>query len=555
MFRLRPMLAAILCVSAAIRLAASDAPQTIPYEGRMGWSARLPDGRLMCWYVEGKEGEDPKIVFDETLTQKAFARYSSDNGSTWSEPQLLFEYPKGPGSYTGQVILCDRDGGSHLFGYQFFRWDPDNYDNAKSPLYHVMSTDGGKTWTPPAFCDFRYQYTGAVNSVIQLKSGRILVPVSGLSRQATSKFISTVSMSDDGGKTWRVSKGECAVTTGGGAQESGAVEPIVIELKDGRVWMFIRTQGGYLYESFSSDGGDTWTAPVPSRFVASNAPAAFLRLRDGRLLLVWPNSMGPAAVSYDRQVLCAAISDNDGRTWKGYREVARIGYDAQGQVAYPWLVEASDGSVLMAATDASWKVFLRRFGPNWLLDTKAEDHFADGLNQWMTIGTDGVSAIPHPDRPGAQVLALRKAKVDSPSGASYNFPFGAEGELSIRLRIEPGFGGARIALTDFFSLPGYAEPGRFGITVGPRGRLSLATARGQFAPSATFLRPGRWHTLTFAWDCAKGACNLTADGKSVGILPQLSPAPGVCYLRLWSAAERADEAGMLVESVSTSATP
>jgi len=212
---LRPVLAAILCMSAAICLASSDSPQTISYEGLMGWSTRLPDGRLMCWYVVGKEGEDPKIILDETIVQKAFARYSSDNGLTWSEPRLLFEYPKGPGSWTGQVILCDRAGAIHLFGYQFFRWDPDHYENSKSPLYHVMSTDGGKTWTPPAFCDFRYQYTGATNSVIQLKSGRILVPVSGLSRQATSRFISVVSMSDDGGNTWRVPKGECAVTTGG----------------------------------------------------------------------------------------------------------------------------------------------------------------------------------------------------------------------------------------------------------------------------------------------------------------------------------------------------
>ena len=43
-------------------------------------------------------------------------------------------------------------------------------------------------------------------------------------------------------------------------QHNGGAEPSLLELKDGRVWMTIRTQNGWLYESFSDDG-IRWTEP------------------------------------------------------------------------------------------------------------------------------------------------------------------------------------------------------------------------------------------------------------------------------------------------------
>ena len=52
-------------------------------------------------------------------------------------------------------------------------------------------------------------------------------------------------------------------------------------LPDGRIWMLIRTQTGYLYELFSDDGS-RWTVPQPTPFVSSSSPAAVLTLADGR---------------------------------------------------------------------------------------------------------------------------------------------------------------------------------------------------------------------------------------------------------------------------------
>ena len=172
----------------------------------------------------------------------------------------------------------------------------------------------------------------------------------------------------------------------------------------------------------------------------------------------------------------------------------------------------------------------------------------------MTTGTDGVSAIPHPDRADAQVLALRKPKADSPAGASHSFPFGVQGHLTMRLRLEPGSQGATICLTDFFSLPGHPEAGRFHVGVMTPVSSHIPRTGDEPSTSVVTLAPGQWHTLGFAWDCGKGTCKLSVDYRPVADLPQLSDGPGVCYLRLRSAAEKTDEAGMLVESVATKAT-
>jgi len=317
----------------------------------------------------------------------------------------------------------------------------------------------------------------------------------------------------------------------------------------------IRTQGGYQYECFSSDGGDTWTEPVPSRFVCSNSPAEFLRLRDGRMVFVWQNSMSHQEISYARQVLAAAISSDDGKTWSGYREVARVGIAGETQgCTYPYLAECPNGKILMPYVSYTFGSALARIDPDWLTETSFKEDFTKGADNWSTWGAEPVTLVANPDG-GRQVLSFSKPKADVPAGASLNFPFGAEGHLTMKLRLQPGFQGARLCLTDFWAMPGDAEDGRFGLSIAPDGRISIAGKPGESTPTECVLDPDTWHTLGLAWDCAKGACALTVDFKPVADLPQLSKAPGVCYLRLWSAAGQTDEAGMLIESVATRATP
>jgi hypothetical protein len=565
---MRTVFATIVCTAALASLgmpprpanAAGPGVEAIAIEGPLGWATTLKDGRLMAWYTEGKKLEDAQRA---DMPQKAFARYSSDGGRTWTAPELLFEFPLETGCYAAQAILCDRDGVIHLIGLHWFGVDwehPDNWDAWKDLVWHVMSSDGGKTWTKPQYCDFRYRYCGGVNWMFQHSSGRILAPLSAYSKRKTARFVVLMTLSDDGGKTWRPSKGEIVIETGSGAEESpesGADEPVAVELSDGRIWMSIRTQGGYQYASYSSDRGDTWTKPVPSRFVSSNSTAAVLRLRDGRLVYVWSNAMGPRGNRYDRQILAAAISADDGKTWKGYREIARINAleepgEPRQQLSYHYLTQAADGALVVNIS--TWSPGrITRVDPDWLTEPAFHEDFAKGLANWATLGAEGVTAAPHPDRAGRQVLWLQKPKADVPAGASLNFPFGAQGRLTTRLRLEPGFQGAYLSLTDYFSLLGDRMDGRFELRIAADGTLEAATEPGRFAPTGAKLQPGKWHTLGLAWDCGKGTCALSVDYAKVTDLRQITPAPGVCYLRLQSTAETTDEAGLMVESVDTRA--
>jgi hypothetical protein len=123
-------------------------------------------------------------------------------------------------------------------------------------------------------------------------------------------------------------------------------------------------------------------------------------------------------------------------------------------------------------------------------------------------------------------------------------------------------------LTDFFSLPRlpafvpggapggwgtFPEGGRFKFRIGPDGGLSIATARGLFqdvfVPTSCHLTLNKWHVITLEWDCSVGECRLLLDEEEVAVVNQLSPAPGICYLRTWMSAQAPEFAGVWIESL------
>ena len=437
-------------------LAGAPGPETLPQPGtsRTAWMSpmKTPDGGFLAWRITKRE--------EDSTVQELRGKFSGDDCRTWSEEQVLGEIPlEDKGTYHTGLGLLERVGVMHVLGLHYYGLGPKGFhgwEDARSLLYHMMSADGGKTWSQPQHADFGYLYTGALNSLVQLKSGRILAPISYYSKRMTGDFIGKLSISDNGGKTWRPSRGEVVVDTGGCSLETGASEPVCIQLEAGRIWMLIRAQDGYLHESFSTDDGETWSEPAPSRFLSSNAPAALLRLRDGRLVVAWNNSTGPRRISgipisYARRVLTVALSDDEGKTWNGYREVAR-------DVEYPALNASSDGAILVYSRK------FKRVSTNWLMEKSFSDHFQKGLQNWYTQGCEGVEAITHPDRPDAKVLAMRKPKVKVPAGASLNFPFGVRGTLSMRIRMNRNDNWINrqhyyFCLTDFFCMPRMPDVG------------------------------------------------------------------------------------------------
>jgi hypothetical protein len=549
--------------------------------GRMGPVTQLADGRFLATYPEGRMVKD----WDDVATpQKMFGRFSPDGLGNWSDPQILFSFPEGPGASGhgitagGALPITTRDGAVHLFGVRISGWPKEPHPKvsemfkAQCALWHTTSPDNGKSWGPLQNIEYGHSYTGALNSVIQLNSGRILLVLSyHSSSRSTGFFVSEAVYSDDGGKTWRTAKNDVPVESGGKAGESGACEPVVVELNDGRVWMIIRTQTGYLFESFSGDGGETWSVARRTIFRASNAPAGVLRLRDGRLVMVWNNEFGPPfrdGISYSRQSLVMAIQD--GKNWRGYRELVTFGegdnLNGYGGARYPFLVEARDGSILVPYAEdgrasrkkEQFRAFMDyrvvRVDPRWLTERDAREDFTKGLDRLQLAATGGAEVLPGPE--GKPALRLTKPREDKPCGLCWNFPFGRKGRLQIRLRTEPGFGGIYFALAETFLAPSHNGGGNFRWMVAPNGKVMAqhvsdlsyddtgAVSFGIEEGRKFQLEAGETHEFVVKWNCEDNVADIELDGRYTTTLVGLEMTRGICYLHVYSAAPTTDSKGL-----------
>jgi hypothetical protein len=509
--------------------------------GLIGPPALLADGRLMIWRVGGPKGK-----------QKAMARFSADHGRTWGDVRTLFSFPGDQGEFMAGSVLVSRSGAIHLFGLDYYSWAGQNArERCKSLLFHARSADNAKTWSAVAKVPFGAAYTGWSNNAVQLRSGRILAPVSLLSNRPTGIWVSVAPYSDDDGLTWHAPVGQVAFNTGATSEdESGAAEPVAVELKDGRVWLLPRSQDGFQWEAFSSDGGLHWTEPRHTRFVSNNSAMAPLRLSDGRLVLLWNNcSDGPVRTFAERAVLAAAISADDGRTWAGYREVARV--TAPACVGYPSAAEAGDGRFVVFCGDD----YLVKADPDWLTRTSFAEDFSQGIGRWSTLGAEGVGVVADPDGGSGKALRLRKPRASAAAGACLNFPFGARGELTAALRIERGFQGAQVSVEDCYSLPGIGREGCFPLRISAQGRIEIIGSRGSWRATPGELRPGKWHRLRLSWNCRQAQATLLLDDAEIAVIEQYVHAPGIAYLRLRSTAAAADPAGMYVRAVNVAVKP
>ena len=123
-------------------------------------------------------------------------------------------------------------------------------------------------------------------------------------------------LSDDNGKTWRRSKDPFKGYAPDGRRIT-LQEPGVVELKDGRLMMYIRTNAGSQYVCHSPDGGETWSKPGPSASASPLSPASIKRIPwTGDLLCVWNDHSGVHPFPAGRRTpLCLAISKDEGKTW------------------------------------------------------------------------------------------------------------------------------------------------------------------------------------------------------------------------------------------------
>lgn len=306
--------------------------EKLPSDQR-GPFVRLSDGRVMA------PGHNEMLVSD-------------DDGRTW-ESRPMYEGLEGFDDPGGAALFRTREGtiirAFMNFAEKNLAWDYDGIGPTPAcqlPVYIVRSLDEGETWEKP----FKLQdgWCGYVHNMIQTDSGRLIL-VSQVAVPDPGHHVSFTWVSDDDGETWRRSAN--VIDLGGKGDHAGGIEPTIVELEDGRIWMLIRTYSGEFYEAFSEDEGITWEEIGPSGIEASGAPGILLRLTSGRILLVWnrfaegrPKNIGR------REEISVAFSEDEGETWSEPVVVARNrtpegGDPVQYRISYPDVYEHAPGEI------------------------------------------------------------------------------------------------------------------------------------------------------------------------------------------------------------------
>lgn len=297
-------------------------------------------------FVKLKDGDVLAVDDTQTLTSK-------DDGKTWT-PQRLFQQPDKFQCRTERALLRTNNGVLILAFLNakemVFKWDQSQggpLPKCRLPAYIARSHDDGKTWEEPQ--KLQDGFCGAVRSMIQLRSGRVVLACQ-IAATNPGRHVSLAYVSDDEGKTWTKSNTIDLGEYGGFGDHGGGIEATLVELKDGRLWMLLRTPRGCFSEAFSEDQGLTWKDIRPSTIEASGSPGLLARLQDGRLMLLWNRYINKKKLTGRREQLSISFSDDDGQEWSApvvlaYDPMKPGDSEPQHRLSYPYLYEHVPGQL------------------------------------------------------------------------------------------------------------------------------------------------------------------------------------------------------------------
>ena len=280
----------------------------------------LHDGRVLFVYSHytGTSSSDHATAY-------LAGRYSDDGGKTWSQEDKLILENEGGMNVMSVSLLRLQNGDIALF---YLR---KNSTQDCIPMMRI-SKDETDSWSEAIPCITDKQGYFVLNNarVIQLDNGRLLMPIA-LHQVPGGKWADKADLysyySDDNGRSWHSSAqvpNKSSIIT---------QEPGVIEMKDGRIMMYIRSSGGFQQLSFSQDKGETWSHIETSNIPSPLSPATIEKIPGSNdWLLVWNNNDGTNPVIQNKRTpLTASISKDEGKTWVN---VTNIQQDPDGWYCY-----------------------------------------------------------------------------------------------------------------------------------------------------------------------------------------------------------------------------
>jgi predicted neuraminidase len=198
------------------------------------------------------------------------------------------------------------------------------------------SRDNGQTWS-----EARRLPDGVLgpikNKPVKLADGTVIAGSSTESEARQSVWRIHFERSTDGGKTWNLVRPAPASE----GAEPDAIQPSILIHGGNRLQAVGRTRSQRVFETWSTDGGRTWSPLTLTSLPNPNAGTDAVTLADGRQLIVYnhtPEGRSPLNVAVSR----------DGKTWDATIVLER----EAGEYSYPAIIQTTDGLVHITYT---WK--------------------------------------------------------------------------------------------------------------------------------------------------------------------------------------------------------
>lgn len=288
--------------------------QHIPPTKRQGVAGIERTGKGRLWAVYGRDVESTRTF--------QIVRTSDDDGQSWSDARLMI-LPRAGTRAMSASIWIDPNGRLWLFWGQSV-----GLQDGRFGVWTVVCDD-------PDAVDPQWSAPRRIGDGIMLNKPTVLASGDWLLTSSVWKADNSIKVyaSIDQGRTFML-RGTANVPD---PATRGPDEPMIVERKDGSLWMMVRVQG--MAETVSRDAGKTWS-PVERSSIRHNTSRFFLRrLQSGALLLV---KHGPLHERTRREKLLAFISDDDGQTWQG-----GLMLDERDDVTYPDGVQGADGTIYL----------------------------------------------------------------------------------------------------------------------------------------------------------------------------------------------------------------
>jgi predicted neuraminidase len=323
----------------------------------------LPDGRLACvWFGGTMEGMGDISVYMSTLTPTGWtlARRLSDDPTRSEQNPVLFTAPDG----AVWLFHTSQPGG---------RQD-------ECEIVARVSHDRGETFGPPRrIGDFRGIFVrqpvrlGPVGEWL-LPGFRCVTPAVG--RWTGDMDSAVMLVSRDQGQSWQASD----VRDSLGAVHMNPVAPQAQVMP-----AFYRDRyAGWVKRSLSTDGGLTWSAPVPTDLPNNNSSVQAIRLADSRIAMVLnpvsaAQSDARRASLYDEiegEAEVQAVTEGPKAIWGVPRAPMTLALSSDNGATFPIRIELDQGSGHALSNNSAAGVNRELSYPSILQDRTGRLHIA-----------------------------------------------------------------------------------------------------------------------------------------------------------------------------------